>query len=211
MRRLVAALVLAAATGRALLRRRTVCAGPREIDQQVIAVQKRTMQIHTLRAAAVAVPLVALSIEPLIFPPHIECPLARPPRTRSPSPLSSPAPRCASGGDQKKKAVPEKLPEPIHVDARDSVGEVFGVSGTSVDYAKGVLNKGIPELIAACDNELNGCRSEIAHLRTQKNVWRRNELGTVVVGATGRGLVKSWPAKGAPRALFMRPGGGPSR
>ena len=77
-----------------VLRRRTVWAGPRESGDKSSNPTKRTMQIHTLRAAAVAVPLVALSIEPLIFPPYIECPLARPPRTRSPSPLSSPAPRA---------------------------------------------------------------------------------------------------------------------
>ena len=53
------------------------------------------MQIHPLRAAAVALPLVALSIEPLIFPPYFEArsldPLApaHPPRSALPLPVPS--------------------------------------------------------------------------------------------------------------------------
>lgn len=55
---------------------------------------------------------------------------------------------------QKRKpadSVPENLPEQKH-DARDAAGKAFGVSGKSVDYAKRVIEKGIPELAQAVDS-----------------------------------------------------------
>jgi hypothetical protein len=56
----------------------------------------------------------------------------------------------ASGGDH-KKAVPEKLPEPVKGDSRDLAGKAAGVSGRSVDYATKVLERGTPELVKAVD------------------------------------------------------------
>jgi hypothetical protein len=59
----------------------------------------------------------------------------------------------ASGGDQSKKkiAVVENLPQPEAIKARDAAGKAFGVSGRSVDFAKKVIEKGIPELVKAVD------------------------------------------------------------
>jgi hypothetical protein len=48
--------------------------------------------------------------------------------------------------------VPENLPEQKKGDARDIAGKAFGVSGKSVDHAKRVLDKGIPELAKAVDS-----------------------------------------------------------
>lgn len=47
--------------------------------------------------------------------------------------------------------VPVNLPERDKSDARDAAGKAFGVSGKSVDFAKKVLDKGIPELAKAVD------------------------------------------------------------
>ena len=58
----------------------------------------------------------------------------------------------ASGGDQSKKAVVENLPQPEATKARDAAGKAFGVSGKSVDHAKRVIDKGIPELANAVDS-----------------------------------------------------------
>lgn len=48
-----------------------------------------------------------------------------------------------------KPNLPENLPEGR--DARDAAGKAFGVSGKSVDFAKKVIDKGIPELAQAVD------------------------------------------------------------
>lgn len=40
---------------------------------------------------------------------------------------------------------------PGRSDARDAAGKAVNVSGKSVDYATSVLERGIPELVAACD------------------------------------------------------------
>jgi len=45
---------------------------------------------------------------------------------------------------------PVNLPDLKKSDARDAAGKAFGVSGKSVDYATKVIEKGIPELAAAC-------------------------------------------------------------
>jgi hypothetical protein len=45
---------------------------------------------------------------------------------------------------------PVNLPE-AKADARDAAGKAFGVSGKSVDFAKKVIDKGIPELAKAVD------------------------------------------------------------
>lgn len=37
-------------------------------------------------------------------------------------------------------------------DARDLAGRAIGVSGKTIDYASKVLNKGVPELVTACDS-----------------------------------------------------------
>lgn len=50
----------------------------------------------------------------------------------------------------KKSNPPVNLPEG-KTDARDAAGKAFGVSGKSVDYAKKVIDKGIPELAKAVD------------------------------------------------------------
>jgi len=57
----------------------------------------------------------------------------------------------ASGGDQKAKAVVEKLPQPDTGKARDQAGKAAGVSGKMVDYATKVLKQAAPEIIAAVD------------------------------------------------------------
>jgi hypothetical protein len=49
------------------------------------------------------------------------------------------------------KTLPANLPEAIKGDARDMAGKAFGVSGKSVDHAKRVIEKGIPELAKAVD------------------------------------------------------------
>jgi ParB-like chromosome segregation protein Spo0J len=49
-----------------------------------------------------------------------------------------------------KTPVPVKCPGPGG-DARDQVGDVFGVSGKSVDRARRILNDGIPQLATAVD------------------------------------------------------------
>lgn len=51
----------------------------------------------------------------------------------------------------KKQDPPANLPEGTHGDARDKAGKAFGVSGKSVDHAKTVIQKGIPELAKAVD------------------------------------------------------------
>ncbi len=48
-----------------------------------------------------------------------------------------------------KQNLPENLPEGR--DARDAAGKAFGVSGKSVDFAKKVIDKGVPELAKAVD------------------------------------------------------------
>jgi hypothetical protein len=55
--------------------------------------------------------------------------------------------RMVSG---KKSDPPVNLPEGKS-DARDAAGKAFGVSGKSVDFAKKVIDKGIPELAKAVD------------------------------------------------------------
>lgn len=51
-----------------------------------------------------------------------------------------------------KKSDPvENLPQGESSKARDAAGKAFGVSGKSVDFAKKVLDKGIPELAKAVD------------------------------------------------------------
>jgi hypothetical protein len=57
----------------------------------------------------------------------------------------------AAGGDHNKKAVVENLPQADSAKARDAAGKAFGVSGKSVDFAKKVIDKGIPELAKAVD------------------------------------------------------------
>ena len=55
---------------------------------------------------------------------------------------------------QKRKpvdSVPENLPEQNKGDARDQLGEAFGISGRTAEYGGKVLGGGIPELIAAVD------------------------------------------------------------
>jgi hypothetical protein len=47
---------------------------------------------------------------------------------------------------------PANLPDLKTGDARDQAGKAFGVSGKSVDHAKRVLDKGIPELAKAVDS-----------------------------------------------------------
>jgi hypothetical protein len=47
---------------------------------------------------------------------------------------------------------PANLPEGKKGDARDLAGKAFGVSGKSVDHAKRVIEKGIPELAQAVDS-----------------------------------------------------------
>jgi hypothetical protein len=58
--------------------------------------------------------------------------------------------RMSAGGGDKKSGV-ENLPPPIEnaSTARDAAGKAFGVSGKSVDHAKRVIEKGIPELAKA--------------------------------------------------------------
>lgn len=46
----------------------------------------------------------------------------------------------------------ENLPDSEKGRARDAAGKAFGVSGKSVDYAKKVLDRGIPELAKAVDS-----------------------------------------------------------
>lgn len=63
----------------------------------------------------------------------------------------------ASGGDRKsqsKKSVQENLPEPIHGQARDQVGQAVGVSGKSIDHATKVLNNGTEKLVSAVEADL---------------------------------------------------------
>jgi hypothetical protein len=50
-----------------------------------------------------------------------------------------------------KEKVPVNLPEPMAGDTRDQLGQKFGVSGKSVDFASKVLAKGTPALIAAVE------------------------------------------------------------
>jgi ParB-like chromosome segregation protein Spo0J len=60
----------------------------------------------------------------------------------------------ASGGDRKSaasKSVPVPTPEPISGDTRDHVGKAFGVAGTTVDAARKVRQRGIPELVRAVE------------------------------------------------------------
>jgi hypothetical protein len=45
---------------------------------------------------------------------------------------------------------PVNLPD-LKTDARDAAGKAFGVSGKSVDFAKKVIDKGVPELAKAVD------------------------------------------------------------
>lgn len=61
--------------------------------------------------------------------------------------------QSASGGPKKskEKAVPVSLPEPVKGDARDLAGKAVGVSGSLIDRAAKVIEKGVPELIAAVD------------------------------------------------------------
>lgn len=63
--------------------------------------------------------------------------------------------RMRAGGKAAGKSRPQQgpanLPEPNQGDARDQVGKVVGVSGKSIDYGTQVLEKGVPELIAAVD------------------------------------------------------------
>jgi len=56
-----------------------------------------------------------------------------------------------SGGRGNKKNLPANLPEGLVGDSRDQVGEVFGVSGKSVDHATKVLAEAIPEVAQAVD------------------------------------------------------------
>ncbi|NLS95893.1 MAG: hypothetical protein GXX96_27470 [Planctomycetaceae bacterium] len=51
----------------------------------------------------------------------------------------------------KKAALQDNCPEPPKGQARDQVGQAFGVSGKSVDRAARVVRAGIPELAAAVD------------------------------------------------------------
>ena len=55
-------------------------------------------------------------------------------------------------GGQGGKLLPANLPEANKGDARDLAGKAFGVSGKSVDHAKRVIEKGIPELAQAVDS-----------------------------------------------------------
>jgi ParB-like chromosome segregation protein Spo0J len=57
--------------------------------------------------------------------------------------------RMSEGG--KNKGV-ENFPPLEPVKARDAAGKAFGVSGKSVDHAKRVIEKGIPELAKAVDS-----------------------------------------------------------
>jgi ParB-like chromosome segregation protein Spo0J len=57
--------------------------------------------------------------------------------------------RMSEGG--KNKGV-ENFPPLEPVKARDAAGKAFGVSGKSVDHAKRVIDKGIPELAKAVDS-----------------------------------------------------------
>lgn len=55
---------------------------------------------------------------------------------------------------QKRKPaafVPDNCPEQKSGDSRDRLGEMFGVSGKSVERARKVIDEGIPELINAVD------------------------------------------------------------
>jgi len=47
------------------------------------------------------------------------------------------------------------FPTSATVSARTATGKAFGVSGKSVDYAKKVIDKGIPELAKAADEGRN--------------------------------------------------------
>jgi hypothetical protein len=51
-----------------------------------------------------------------------------------------------------KDSVPDNCPEQTRCDARDQVGETFGVSGKSVDRAAKVIKDGIPEIAEAVDS-----------------------------------------------------------
>jgi ParB-like chromosome segregation protein Spo0J len=53
---------------------------------------------------------------------------------------------------KQNNTVPANLPERNKGDARDLAGKAFGVSGKSVDHAKRVIEKGIPELAKAVDS-----------------------------------------------------------
>ena len=55
----------------------------------------------------------------------------------------------------------ENLPDLDKGQARDKVGEAFGVSGKSVDHATKVIEKGTPELAEAVDD----CRIAVGRLR----------------------------------------------
>lgn len=57
----------------------------------------------------------------------------------------------ANQGRPSKDKPVENLP-PVFGKARDAAGKAFGVSGKSVDHAKRVIDKGIPELAKAVDS-----------------------------------------------------------
>ncbi len=54
-------------------------------------------------------------------------------------------------GRQKQKGIPENLPPTDPGDTRDQLGEMFGVSGKSVDHAARVLKNAVPEVVKAVD------------------------------------------------------------
>jgi ParB-like chromosome segregation protein Spo0J len=60
--------------------------------------------------------------------------------------------RDAKKRSQLDNASKENLPDSMKGQARDLAGKAFGVSGKSVDHAKRVLDKGIPELAKAVDS-----------------------------------------------------------
>jgi ParB-like chromosome segregation protein Spo0J len=90
-------------------------------------------------------------------------------------------------------ASPENLPELKPSDARDAAGKAFGVSGKSVDYAKKVIDKGIPELAKAVD-EGRMAVSTAASL-AEMPVTKQQELIEVGVKAVKKGAAKSRKSK----------------
>jgi hypothetical protein len=96
--------------------------------------------------------------------------------------------RQAKERQGKRNDLVENLPPSESGKARDKAGAAFGVSGKSVDFAKRVIEKGIPELAKAVDegrmavsmaatDELNtnGTRNDRAFVHDRSVTYRKFE------------------------------------